>query len=77
MDRAKLIKLSVAGVLFVAAALLLAVNFGVLNLGGSKSEFAPKPVSEAKQREREEQTKKDQEELERMERSGEATIGGA
>ena len=74
--RAKLIKLSIAGVLFVAAALLLAINFGVINLGGG-SEFKTKPVSAEKQREREEQSQKDQEELERMERSGEATIGGA
>ena len=77
MDKAKLIKLSVAGVLFVAAAVLLAINFGVINLGGGGDEFKAKPVSAEKQREREEQTKKDQEEIERMERSGEATIGGA
>jgi len=75
MDSKKVIKLSIAIVLFLAAGGLFAWQMDLF--GSGKSEFAPEPVSAEKQRAREEATKKAEEEMERLEREGKATIGGA
>lgn len=72
LDKGKMIKLLVALGLFVAAGGIFAAQ-----MFGGGNEFKTEPVSAEKQREREEQSQKDQEELERLERTGEATVGGA
>ena len=71
-DRARVVKLAIAGVLFAATGVIFSVQLGVFDAPAPTSQ-----VSDEVHRGRVDQERRHQEELERLEKAGEIRVDGA